>query len=302
MVPVPPASEMEVLVQQVSTAMTGVGQCLEAYARTSTALDTLEQSLLAKAFRGELVPQDLSDEPAPVLLQRIWTADATAESVASRPPRQPGSFASARQQADETPGKTQVMAIHPESSRAASKDVDDLHPDALLAQVFTALWTLGPLHKDEAVRRVADHLREGGYVRFERLRSDGALFAAVLDSIELAVKAGRLDRPRRGCVRACKLDAADYTTEDWRHALVASLGAEPIDRDEAVRAAAEWAREHMGLAFERLRADGQIAEGLRSAINSAIRRGEVIRHDARRISRAQAVTQSAPTRVTQGRA
>ena len=31
----------------------------------------LTQSILAKAFRGELVPQDPSDEPANVLLERI---------------------------------------------------------------------------------------------------------------------------------------------------------------------------------------------------------------------------------------
>lgn len=34
-------------------------------------IDTLTQSLLAKAFRGELVPQDPSEEPASVLLERI---------------------------------------------------------------------------------------------------------------------------------------------------------------------------------------------------------------------------------------
>ena len=31
----------------------------------------LDQSILAKAFRGELVPQDPNDEPAAVLLDRI---------------------------------------------------------------------------------------------------------------------------------------------------------------------------------------------------------------------------------------
>nr|WP_116645408.1 restriction endonuclease subunit S [Xanthomonas vasicola] len=34
-------------------------------------IDALTQSLLAKAFRGELVPQDPTDEPASVLLERI---------------------------------------------------------------------------------------------------------------------------------------------------------------------------------------------------------------------------------------
>jgi type I restriction enzyme S subunit len=39
---------------------------------------TLNQSILAKAFRGELVPQDPGDEPASVLLDRIRAARETA--------------------------------------------------------------------------------------------------------------------------------------------------------------------------------------------------------------------------------
>lgn len=34
-------------------------------------MDKLTQSILAKAFRGELVPQGTNDEPASVLLERI---------------------------------------------------------------------------------------------------------------------------------------------------------------------------------------------------------------------------------------
>jgi len=34
-------------------------------------IDRLDQAVLAKAFRGELVPQDPADEPASVLLERI---------------------------------------------------------------------------------------------------------------------------------------------------------------------------------------------------------------------------------------
>lgn len=48
--------------------------------------DTLEPALLAKAFRGELVPQDPNDEPASVLLERIRAErEATAGSAPKRP-------------------------------------------------------------------------------------------------------------------------------------------------------------------------------------------------------------------------
>lgn len=41
-------------------------------------IDRLTQSILAKAFRGELVPQDPNDESASVLLERIKAQRATA--------------------------------------------------------------------------------------------------------------------------------------------------------------------------------------------------------------------------------
>jgi type I restriction-modification system DNA methylase subunit len=52
---------------------------IEAQYRTARArVDRLTQSLLAKAFKGELVPQDPNDEPAAVLLERIAAERATA--------------------------------------------------------------------------------------------------------------------------------------------------------------------------------------------------------------------------------
>jgi len=48
----------------------------------------LDQSLLATAFRGELVPQDPNDEPASILLDRIRAARAQADAAPrSRRPR-----------------------------------------------------------------------------------------------------------------------------------------------------------------------------------------------------------------------
>lgn len=43
-------------------------------------LEALQRAILAKAFRGELVPQDPSDEPADITLSR-----ATAASEAPKP-------------------------------------------------------------------------------------------------------------------------------------------------------------------------------------------------------------------------
>jgi len=48
-----------------------------------TAVDRLTPALLAKAFRGELVPQDPNDEPASELLKRL-AAQRDAAPVAKR--------------------------------------------------------------------------------------------------------------------------------------------------------------------------------------------------------------------------
>lgn len=68
---VPPPDEQAEIVRRVEKLFAFADQ-LEARVRAARKrIDTLTQSLLAKAFRGELVPQDPNDEPASVLLERI---------------------------------------------------------------------------------------------------------------------------------------------------------------------------------------------------------------------------------------
>jgi type I restriction enzyme S subunit len=48
----------------VKLALAKIDKMSEEARRCKTLLDRLDQSVLAKAFRGELVPQDPNDEPA----------------------------------------------------------------------------------------------------------------------------------------------------------------------------------------------------------------------------------------------
>lgn len=69
--PVPPKEEQTEIVRRVEQLFAFADQ-LEARVKAAQArIDRLTQSILAKAFRGELVPQDPNDEPASVLLERI---------------------------------------------------------------------------------------------------------------------------------------------------------------------------------------------------------------------------------------
>ncbi len=83
-----PVEEQREIVRRIKAAMAAV-DVLEGQLRAATSrLATLDQSILAKAFRGELVPQDPNDEPASVLLERI-RAERAAAGPAPRRGRRP---------------------------------------------------------------------------------------------------------------------------------------------------------------------------------------------------------------------
>ncbi|BAY59529.1 restriction modification system DNA specificity subunit (plasmid) [Leptolyngbya boryana NIES-2135] len=68
---VPPLSEQEEILRRAEAAFQSIHLIEEEYCKASKLLERLEQIILAKAFRGELVDQDPNDEPACDLLDRI---------------------------------------------------------------------------------------------------------------------------------------------------------------------------------------------------------------------------------------
>lgn len=72
--PVPPLSEQNEIIRRVESLFAIADRIEAKYAAALTSFDRLTPALLAKAFRGELVPQDPNDEPASVLLDRIRAA------------------------------------------------------------------------------------------------------------------------------------------------------------------------------------------------------------------------------------
>lgn len=76
--PVPEIEEQKAIVRCIETTFARIDRMGEEAASAAHLLDRLDQRLLAKAFRGELVPQDPNDEPAADLLARIQAARAAA--------------------------------------------------------------------------------------------------------------------------------------------------------------------------------------------------------------------------------
>ncbi|GAB6274633.1 MAG: hypothetical protein STSR0004_14970 [Peptococcaceae bacterium] len=70
-IPIPPTQEQQEIVRRVDALFKIADQVEARYQKARAYVDKLTQSILAKAFRGELVPRDPADEPASILLERI---------------------------------------------------------------------------------------------------------------------------------------------------------------------------------------------------------------------------------------
>jgi type I restriction enzyme S subunit len=67
----PSLEEQQEIVRRVGALFTVADRIEARYLRAKAQVDKIAQSILAKAFRGKLAPQDPNDEPASVLLERI---------------------------------------------------------------------------------------------------------------------------------------------------------------------------------------------------------------------------------------
>jgi type I restriction enzyme, S subunit len=92
----PPLAEQKEIVRRVDALFTFADRIEVCLAEVRAHVECLTPATLAKAFRGELVPQDPNDEPAGVLLERIRTAQSetptkhkTSSTSKTKVPRAP---------------------------------------------------------------------------------------------------------------------------------------------------------------------------------------------------------------------
>ena len=85
--------EQHEIVRRVESLFAYADRLEARYTTARAQIERLTPALLAKAFRGELVPQDPNDEPASVLLERIRAA---REAAPAKPKQRNGGSRSKR--------------------------------------------------------------------------------------------------------------------------------------------------------------------------------------------------------------
>lgn len=83
---IPSVAEQDEIARRITAAFARAERLEAEAARARALLDRLEAAILAKAFRGELVPQDPDDEPASLLLDRIRARRGDAQRAAAPKP------------------------------------------------------------------------------------------------------------------------------------------------------------------------------------------------------------------------
>jgi type I restriction enzyme, S subunit len=77
-IPIPSIEEQHEIVRRIESAFAKIDRLAQEAKRALELVGRLNEAILAKAFRGELVPQDDNDEPAELLLARIRAERETA--------------------------------------------------------------------------------------------------------------------------------------------------------------------------------------------------------------------------------
>ena len=147
--PIPSVGEQAEIVQRVDSLFAYANRLEARYAAARAQVECLTPALLAKAFRGELVPQDPNDEPASTLLERIRAARAAA------PPKPRSRQGAGRQTKTQ---KAEILMLN-------RLDIPDAHLCTILRErgplTAEALWSASQLDIDDFYDQLKDEEARG---------------------------------------------------------------------------------------------------------------------------------------------
>jgi type I restriction enzyme S subunit len=159
-IPLPDPAEQREIVRRVETTLAWLDRVVAEHANASRLLPRLNQAILAKAFRGELVPQDPNAEPDAALQERIL-AEHAAVTNQNRNPR-------ARDAAEiKLPRKgTPSVARKEDDMNKTRKDVSanylyDIIKNAGGEMKTDALWRASEMSVDEFYKLLREDVAAG---------------------------------------------------------------------------------------------------------------------------------------------
>jgi type I restriction enzyme S subunit len=110
----PSIEEQHEIVRRVESLFAFADRLEARYNAARAHVERLTPALLAKAFRGELVPQDPNNEPASALLERILVARVVAEEAKSKTRQRKASAGSEKHPIAVGRGGGSSLGIQPE--------------------------------------------------------------------------------------------------------------------------------------------------------------------------------------------
>ena len=149
---IPSLEEQKEIVRRVGILFAFADRLEARYNAVHSQVEDLTSALLAKAFRGELIPQDPNDEPASALLERIRTAQALAEEIGAKRRKRKVPAKS------KTKSKAEVIMLN-------RKDIQPSHLSTILKTrgPLTAenLWSSSQLEIDDFYDQLKDEEANG---------------------------------------------------------------------------------------------------------------------------------------------
>lgn len=149
LVPIPPPAEQDEIVRRVETLFDYADALENRYWNAIAKVEKLIPLILDKAFSGKLVPQDIEEEPASALLERIRSSRANAPTALTRNRR-----TSKSSQRNKSP-----------STMLKRKDVKSSHLSDLLKEQgimsAAALWSASRLEIDDFYEQLKEEEASG---------------------------------------------------------------------------------------------------------------------------------------------